>query len=112
MWIVCAVGEIDMESEPMLSAELARSIAGASVGQSIVVDLSDVGFFGSAGVSALVRTRDTCLAKKLPLQVVIASRHVWRTLDIVGVTSMFDIYASVDHAVQVPISGDSGLGRS
>lgn len=112
VWIVRAVGEVDMESEPVMSAELARVIAGNAVGRPIVIDLSDVGFFGSAGVSALVRTRDTCQVRKMPLRVVVPGRHVRRTLDLVGVTSMFDIHASIDDALRVLIDGDSVLGRS
>ena len=92
--VVAADGEVDTATAPAMAAcltEASRRVAGSPPG-CVIVDLSMVGFMGSAGVRALLNARTHTM------RIVAPSRPVQRVLDI-SVPDEFAIYPSIDAAV-------------
>jgi anti-sigma B factor antagonist len=66
--VVVVAGEIDMVTAP----EFARALESASVGsRRVVADLTEVGFFDSSGLAALVRAHRALTARGIELRVVV-----------------------------------------
>ena len=94
---MAAVGEIDLGAAPALHGLLTQA---AEYADRIVIDLSDVTFLDSTGMTVMVdalnqhhhRQRGT-------LCLVGLSRPVRKVLDITGLTSQFPIYLSLREAV-------------
>lgn len=83
-----------MVSAPTLSAAVTEAVATAS--DVLVMDLSDVGFFGSAGLSVLVEALEVTAGRKLR---VVASAAVRRPAELTGLTDLLDLYATLDEAL-------------
>ncbi|MBC6446163.1 STAS domain-containing protein [Actinokineospora xionganensis] len=90
--VVRAVGEVDTATAATLVTGIddARDKKPAV----LVVDLSEVGFFGSVGISALIEAerRTRC-----PMRVVVTPA-IRRILGIVGFDAMLDLYGTLDDA--------------
>jgi anti-sigma B factor antagonist len=81
--IVAVVGELDLASGPELEAELER-ITGA-VTKLLVVDLSQLDFMDSTGLSILVRTHQRLTGEGSEMSLVKGSPQVQRLLELTGV---------------------------
>jgi len=92
--VVTATGEVDMASAPRLQ----RSIEDAVQGQSgvLIVDLSGVGFFGSAGLSVLVLASESEQVEELR---VVASRVVRRPIEVTGLDQAVAVYDTLHSAL-------------
>lgn len=95
--VVHVSGEIDMTSRDAVERVLTRTVDGHP--EAVVVDLSDVTFFGSSGLQMLAEARAHAAANAVPLRLVASSRKVLRPLEITGMTTAFPVYASVAEAV-------------
>ncbi|MFI1913820.1 STAS domain-containing protein [Nocardia sp. NPDC020380] len=92
--VVSASGEVDILSAPKLSTALSEALATGS--EVVVVDLSEVGFFGSAGLSVLVETLAAVTAQQLR---VVASPQVQRPIELTGLDAMLDLYGTLPEAL-------------
>jgi anti-sigma B factor antagonist len=61
--------------------------------------LTDVGFFGAAGLTVLVTVRQAAMATGVSLPVVAQTRPVLLPLRITGLNLVFDIHPNLAHAV-------------
>lgn len=95
--VVHVSGELDMTSRDAVERVLTRAVD--SRPETVVVDLSDVTFFGSSGLQMLAEARVHAAANQVPLRLVASSRRVLRPLEITGMTLAFRVYASVAEAV-------------
>ena len=77
----------------------------------LIVDLSDVSFFGAAGLTVLVVVRAEALVERCRLCVVVRSRVVRLPLIITGLIGEFDLHTDlVEALVCSRSSGEPGLG--
>jgi len=88
--VVYAHGDIDVETSPSLQEALAEALHESA---SVIVDLADVGYVDSSGLSALVWGHRTANQAGGSLHVRRASPIVRRVLDITGLTPLFLIDA-------------------
>jgi anti-sigma B factor antagonist len=100
--VVHVSGEVDMISRDAVERVLSRAVDGHP--EAMVIDLSDVTFFGSSGLQMLAETRAHAAASHVPLRLVASSRKVLRPLEITGMTVAFTVYDTVADAV----SADQG----
>lgn len=91
-----ATGEIDMNTAPVLAEEVGKAIGP----ELVVVDLSDVTFFGSAGIAALLDAREQYEGAGSRLRLVAARGPVPRSLEIAGVLELLPVYSSVADAAE------------
>lgn len=90
--ILTVRGEVDMASAPQLQAALEKAREG---GKTLVVDMTQVGFLGSAGLSALL-----IVSKSAPDQLrVVASREVARPIELTGLDKLLAVYDTLDAAI-------------
>jgi anti-anti-sigma factor len=78
-------GELDLASVPELAGVLQ-----AMAGPKVVVDLSELTFIDSSGVSALVRTQQRLAAEDRSLVLARPSGSVSRVFDILGISFLLD----------------------
>ncbi|HVV24037.1 MAG TPA: STAS domain-containing protein [Pseudonocardiaceae bacterium] len=91
--VVSLVGELDMATADDAADRLDLAAASAST---LVVDLTGVRFFGSAGLNVLLRLR----AAGVDVRLVADHQAVLRPLQLMGVADQFVIHRSVDDAVE------------
>jgi anti-sigma B factor antagonist len=81
-------GEVDIQTSPFLERQLMRALDGAS---SLTVDLSDVTFLDSTGLSVLVAGLKQCQGAGGELHLVSPRPNVLRVLEITGLTEAFHL---------------------
>jgi anti-sigma B factor antagonist len=85
-------GELDMESGPQLELALDAAIRG-SVG-AFVLDLCDLEFLDSSGLSVVLRARAMLARDERALAIVGPPGPVRRLMEVAGVADLFFLYAS------------------
>jgi anti-sigma B factor antagonist len=83
--VLHVAGEVDAATAP----ELARTLASvwATAPCQVVLDLSDVGFLGTAGLAELLHAAERAEADQVRLRLVGGSRCVDRALQVAGLSS-------------------------
>jgi anti-sigma B factor antagonist len=97
-------GEVDLGAASELEAALEAAIresAGA-----FVVDLTDVAFIDSTGLTILLRTRALLGREDRPLAVVCPHGPVRRVFELSGVSEVFALYASREAAAAALVPAD------
>jgi anti-sigma B factor antagonist len=94
-------GELDAASNPLLQQSLLRALRQAD--RELVLDLSGVTFFGSAGVTALVWVSQHPEAAGKHVRVVATSRIVTGPLELTGLLDRLDVSG-------MPTAGPDGGG--
>ena len=85
-------GELDVNTAPQLAGALDAAIR-ESVG-AFVVDLADLDFLDSSGVSVLVRARAVLGREERSLVVVCPPGPARRIIELAGITDLFTIFDS------------------
>ncbi|SDM41990.1 STAS domain-containing protein [Allokutzneria albata] len=89
-------GEIDLDTAPLL-----HEAASACLDEVCVVDLTDVTFLGSAGLTALVNVTERAKERQASLRIVVdANQPVIRPIEITGLDRELALFHSVDEALQ------------
>lgn len=97
--MVVATGELDVLTVPRLREVLAESVRSAEA-DTLVLDLTEVGFLGSLGLRALVEIAAEAEANGKGLRVVVDSqRPVVRPIMLSGLDRELDLYDSLDDAL-------------
>jgi anti-sigma B factor antagonist len=94
--VVSVNGSVDMLTAPGLAECLESAMAKKPNG--LIVDLSKVDFLGSAGISVLMKTRDT-LGDATPFCVVADGPTTHRPLTLLGINEMMCLCRTLDDAV-------------
>jgi anti-sigma B factor antagonist len=92
-------GEVDMLTAPSLRAVVTAELADCAV---LVLDLSGVGFLGSAGLAVLVEASHEAERHQVELRLVAAGRSVRRPLEITGLNEVLTTFPTRDDAVGAP----------
>jgi anti-sigma B factor antagonist len=87
--VIAVRGEIDIVTAPQLHDVLLSAFGADSPGG--VVDLSEVTFLDSTGLSVLVTAQKRCQDNGGALELVIASQNVLRVFEITGLAQHFRI---------------------
>ncbi|MGI5128527.1 STAS domain-containing protein [Pseudonocardia sp. CA-107938] len=94
--VLHAVGELDTLTSPLLQARVAEQLADA---RSLVIDLSEITFLGSAGLAVLVGAKDDADARSVRLWLVPGSRIAKRALEATGLLGLFQVADDVPEAL-------------
>jgi anti-sigma B factor antagonist len=94
--VVSITGSVDMLTAPGLSEAIDAALTKKPKG--LVVDLSKVEFLGSAGISVLMKTRDT-LGDTTLFCVVADGPATHRPLTLLGINELMCLCRSMDDAV-------------
>jgi anti-anti-sigma factor len=92
--IVTVQGEVDMASAPQLQAALEDAQRG---GDPLVVDMSEVGFLGSAGLSVLLVISES--AEPAAGLRVVVSDAVRRPVELTGLDKLLSVHESLADAL-------------
>ena len=87
--VVRVSGEVDIQTSPILDSHL-QQVLGEGVA-SIVVNLAEVTFLDSTGLSVLVAGLKRCQGAGGTLQVVSPRPHVQRIFEVTGLTDAFQV---------------------
>jgi anti-anti-sigma factor len=94
--VVSVTGSVDMLTAPGLSEAIDTALAKKPDG--LIVDLSKVEFLGSAGISVLMKTRDT-LGETTQFCVVADGPATHRPLTLLGINELMLLSRRLDDAV-------------
>lgn len=94
--VVSVGGSVDMLTAPGLSEAIDGALAKKPKG--LIVDLSKVEFLGSAGISVLMKARDT-LGDATPFCVVADGPATHRPLTLLGINELMSLCRTLDDAV-------------
>ena len=94
--VVSVGGSVDMLTAPGLAEAIDAALAKKPKG--LIVDLSKVEFLGSAGISVLMKTRDT-LGESTPFCVVADGPATHRPLTLLGINDLMCLCRHLDDAV-------------
>ena len=94
--MVSVGGSVDMLTAPGLSDAIDGALAKKPKG--LIVDLSKVEFLGSAGISVLMKTRDT-LGETTSFCVVADGPATHRPLTLLGINELMSLCRRLDDAV-------------
>jgi anti-sigma B factor antagonist len=96
--VVHVAGELDAAANPLLQQTLLDALRRA--GRLLTIDLSGVGFFGSAGVTALVWVSQHPEAAGKHVRVVATSRVVTGPLELTGLLERLDVQGMPEGAAR------------
>ena len=94
--VVSVGGSVDMLTAPGLSEAIDGALTKKPKG--LIVDLSKVEFLGSAGISVLMKARDT-LGDATPFCVVADGPATHRPLTLLGINELMSLCRTLDDAV-------------
>jgi anti-sigma B factor antagonist len=100
---VAVRGEVDINTVAQLSEALDHAVRESS--GALIVDLSDVVFLGSTGLTALVRARAQLGREDRALVVVCPPGPVRRLFELVGIVDLFELFDSSEEAAASLRSG-------
>jgi len=94
--IVSVAGELDMTTVDKVAAELHGATAR---GTAVVLDMTGLSFFSSAGLTLLLQLHEDVQDKRVEVRLAGDQRVVTRPLELTGLMKLFPIHASVTDAL-------------
>jgi anti-sigma B factor antagonist len=94
--VVSLAGELDMSTAPNAAVALREATVGAAA---VVLDMTDLRFFASAGLNILLQLRQDLQDKGVDVGLATDQRAVLRPMQLMGVADQFAIHASVAAAL-------------
>ncbi|WP_143467061.1 STAS domain-containing protein [Lentzea kentuckyensis] len=94
--VLAVCGELDSSTSPLLRDRLLDHVRPTC--PQLVVDLTEVTFFGAAGITVLVAAREAAETAGIRMCLVACTRVVLRPLTITGLDSVFDVCPDLAHA--------------
>lgn len=98
--VLHVAGDLDVLTAPTLGTHLDVALSSAISTSVVIVDLSDVEFLSSAGISVLVETHRLTACTDLSLRVVAEGPVTSRPLHLMRLDEVIDLYPTVEAAVQ------------
>jgi anti-sigma B factor antagonist len=95
--LVRLTGELDVLTVPAARAEIRRALEGES--RPLVIDLSDVPFMDSAGLSLLLFSARQCRSRQERVALAGLNGRVRQTLSITGLLHLFSVYSTPMEAI-------------
>jgi anti-sigma B factor antagonist len=95
-------GELDMVTAPGFAEQVQTHVTdrdqdGRSV--TLILDLSDITFLGSAGLAVLAEARNLALARAVDVRVVARSRTVLRPMEVTGLDKVLTVVPDMASAI-------------
>jgi anti-sigma B factor antagonist len=110
--VLAVVGEVDVHTAGRLGEAISVGFAEPAA-ELVVVDLTEVTFLGSSGLTALVTATREARDRREPLRVVVDhNRPVIRPIQISGLDDVLALYHSLEDALAQPPAGSGGSGSS
>ncbi|WP_233416001.1 STAS domain-containing protein [Streptomyces sp. N35] len=106
--VLTITGELDYDATPAVRKAL-ESVR-LSAGDLLVLDLTQVSFCDSSGITQLIAARNTALGRRAAIAVAGVTPAVSRVLHITGLNSVLPAYASPDEAFSA--AGPRGGGTT
>lgn len=95
--VITVCGEVDMSTGPLLRDRLHEQIRRS--GPDLIVDLTQVRYFGVTGLTVLMDVRATAMSAEVGFRVVAATRVALRPLRVTGLDSVLDVYLELSQAL-------------
>ncbi|PPI97248.1 STAS domain-containing protein [Nocardia nova] len=95
--VVTVAGEVDMNSAPELQSALDRALQAEPT--AVVLDMTEVRFLGSAGLSVLLATSQSTATGGLR---VVASPAVRRPIEVTALDALLRLFPTVADALAAP----------
>lgn len=95
--VLHVTGDLDVLTAPSLGTHLDVALANAP--SVLIVDISDVAFLSSAGISMLVETHRLTQRADISLRVVAEGSATSRPIRMMSIDEIIDLYPTVDDAV-------------
>lgn len=92
--LITVKGEIDMASAPQLQEALTEAPS-----ETVIADLSDVGFMDSTGLRSLILSHDEVKEAGGELRLVYGEGPVQRIIDLTGLGDRFSVFDTTEKAV-------------
>lgn len=96
--VVEVAGDLDLDTAPLLAAELRRALTARPTPAMLAVDLSAVGFCDSAALNILLLIRREALHEGTVLHLARPSRQVQHLLEVTGTAQVFEVTADIPSA--------------
>jgi len=96
--VVSLRGDLDLLTAPVLHERLWPLLDKAE--RTVLVDLGDVGFLGSAGLAELAAAHDLATRHGARIVLVASARTVLRPLEVTGLNTLFPTFDSVEAALR------------
>jgi anti-sigma B factor antagonist len=96
VWVLVVRGEIDAATAPVFEEAVADVLSRDAA--SLIIDLSDVTFLGSAGLRILVATHEL-VSRAADFAVVADSPETCRPIELMDLDKVFALYPSTDDAL-------------
>jgi anti-sigma B factor antagonist len=97
--VVHVAGELDLNTAQDLVDQLAEARAQARTPGPLVIDLTDLTFMGSVGLSVLLDHDRRCRDAELDLRVVAGNRTIARTFSKTGLHTILAVFATLAEAL-------------
>lgn len=97
--VLRVTGAVDLQSAPLITERLAELVREPQI-RVVVVDLSEVWFFDSSGLSALDEGQTAAAEQSTSIGLVCQDPKVLRLFDITGLADRFVISPTAELAVQ------------
>jgi anti-sigma B factor antagonist len=97
--VVHVAGELDLTTAPVLVGELTLARAEATPPGPLVIDLTDVTFMASVGLSILIEHNRLCREVDVELHVVAGNRTIVRTITMTGLDGTLAVFATLAEAL-------------
>jgi anti-sigma B factor antagonist len=91
---IALIGELDLSNAAELIGEFAETVAGQPT--AVDVDLSELTYSDSVGLTALATAHFQCIECGIPLRILNPNRFIERLLDITGLDELLRIVQSGD----------------
>lgn len=96
--VIAVRDEVDLCTSPLQHARLLANLHDTI--PHVIIDLTEVSFFGAAGLTVLVTTRQAATAAGIRLSIVARTRRVMLPLSITEMADVFDFYPDLPHALR------------
>jgi anti-sigma B factor antagonist len=104
--VIAVAGELHVTTAPEFSASLNEAIAGGKT--AVVLDMTDVAFIDSTGLSVLLNALRRVTRRDGRLAIVCTNPTVLRLFEITRLDTTFDIRPDVDAAIASVRNGSDG----
>lgn len=95
--VLTVSGEVDLLTADEFEAQLKSVLSPPN--EVVILDMSGVKFFSSAGLSVLLASAESATSSDIDFRLVTTERVVLRPLEVTGVSGAFTVYDSVDEAI-------------
>ena len=106
--VLAVAGEVDMESAPLLREQTLAQLTGGP--DRVVIDMSDVTFMDSSGLSVLVAALKRIRSSDGELRLVITRERTMKLFRVTALDTVFSLHGSTQDAVNgVPLDTNAVL---